>query len=290
VLAESRADPLLCADWGFVVVQNHSSERVTTVGVLLLALLLTVAGSAQTLPHIDLHVHIDSDGQTPGSLTPAQAAAVSKKLGVHFGILAEGGCAGEIHDDASLDAFLTSMKGQPMWAGLQAYGFDWTKCLSPDKLAQLDYISADALMMPEPDGKTTQLWQPDLRIDDPEKFMDRYVEHNVHVLSLPIQVWANPTYLPESLKSRYAELWTPARMDRVIQAAVRNHVAIEINSHFQIPSVAFLKRAKAAGARFTFGSNAHVQGIGYIDYPLRAAREAGLTADDFFVPKRRLGD
>ena len=96
------------------------------------------------------------------------------------------------------------------------------------------------------------------------------------------------TYLPESLHARYAELWTPERMDRVIQAANRNHVAIEINAHFQVPSVAFLKRAKAAGARFTLGSNQHVHGIGIIDYPLQAAREAGLTADDIFVPKRRL--
>jgi hypothetical protein len=260
------------------------------IRVLLLALLLTVASSAQTMPRVDLHVHIDNDEHPSESLTPAQAAVLSKKLGVHFGVLAEGGCAGDIHDNASLDVFLKSMQGQPMWAGLQAYGFDWTKCLSPDKLARLDYISEDALMMPEPDGKTTQLWQPDLRIDDPEKFMDRYVEHNVRVLALPIQVWANPTYLPESLKSRYAELWTPARMDRVIQAAVRNHVAIEINSHFQVPSVAFLRRAKAAGARFTLGSNAHVRGIGDIDYPLRAAREAGITANDIFVPKRRLDD
>ena len=77
-------------------------------------------------------------------------------------------------------------------------------------------------------------------------------------------------------------------MDRVIQAAISNHVAIEINGHFQVPSMAFLKRAKDAGARFTPGSNRHVYGIGVLDYPLQAAREAGLSANDIFVPKRRL--
>jgi len=78
-------------------------------------------------------------------------------------------------------------------------------------------------------------------------------------------------------------------MDRLIEAAVKNHVAIEINARFQIPSAAFIRRAKAAGARFSIGSNRHVKGIGEIDYCLRMARECKLTAKDIFVPARVLG-
>jgi histidinol phosphatase-like PHP family hydrolase len=118
--------------------------------------------------------------------------------------------------------------------------------------------------------------------------MDRYVEHNLRVLSQHIQIWANPTYLPESLKSRYDALWTPERMDRLIAAALKNGVAIEINAHFQIPSAAFIRRAKAAGAKFSIGSNRHVEGIGEIEYCLRTARECGLTAKDIYVPARTL--
>jgi histidinol phosphatase-like PHP family hydrolase len=69
---------------------------------------------------------------------------------------------------------------------------------------------------------------------------------------------------------------------------VRNHVAIEINAHFQVPSAAFIRRAKAAGARFSFGSNSHVKGMGEIDYCLRMAEQCGLTAADIYVPARRL--
>jgi histidinol phosphatase-like PHP family hydrolase len=78
-------------------------------------------------------------------------------------------------------------------------------------------------------------------------------------------------------------------MDRLIDAAVKNHVAIEINAHFQIPSAAFIRRAKAAGAKFSIGSNQHAQGIGEIEYCLRMARDCGLTAKDFFLPSRDLG-
>lgn len=213
---------------------------------------------------------------------------MAKKLGVRLGVLGEGGCRGEIHDDRTLAAFLDSLQNQPVWRGLQVYGSDWPTCLSKANLSRLDYIAADALIFPQPDGKNVMLWRPGVQFADAQDFMDRYVDYNVRVLSQPIQVWANPTYLPESLQARYAELWTPARMDRVIAAVRKGGIAIEINAHFQIPSPAFIRRAKAAGAKFSIGSNRHAVGIGEIDYCLKTARECGLTRRDFFVPARRL--
>jgi hypothetical protein len=259
-----------------------------------LTLAAVCLSAADNLPRIDLHVHLDAEAKGGKSVTPSEAAALSKKLGVRFGVLAEGGCGGEIRDDKTLEAFLQSMEGQPMWRGLQVYGFGWPNCLSAEKLGKLDYIAADALVFPDSSGphasgRSVWLWLPGVTFADPQDFMDRYVEFNLRVLAQPIQVWANPTYIPESLKARYDELWTPARMDRLIAAAVKNHVAIEINAHFQIPSAAFVRRAKAAGAKFSIGSNRHAQGIGEIEYCLRMARNCGLTAKDFFVPSRNLG-
>ena len=239
------------------------------------------------LPRVDLHVHIHSDQKASVSLTPAQAAAISHKLNVRFGVLAEGGCKGEIHDDATLKAFLAEMDGIPMWRGLQVYGFEWRKCLSAENLGKLDYIAADALIFPDRSGRNISLWLPGVKFEDAGEFMRRYVEFTERVLSQNIQVWANPTFLPESLQSRYAELWTADYMDRVIQAAVKNHVAIEINARYKIPSAAFIKRAKAAGTKFSFGSNQHVEGIGEIDYCLQIARECGLRAGEIFVPERK---
>jgi hypothetical protein len=241
------------------------------------------------LPRVDLHAHIDGETAADKSLTPAEATAVSRRLGVRLGVLGEGGCGGEIRDDRTLVAFLDSLQDQPAWRGLQVYGFQWQKCLSRTNLGRLDYIAADALIFPQADGKDVWLWRPGVRFPDAQDFMDRYVDHNVRVISQPVQIWANPTYLPETLQAKYDELWTESRMDRVIGAAVKNGVAIEINAHFQIPSVKFLKRAKAAGAKFSFGSNRHAAGIGEIDYCLRTAREVGLTAQDIYVPSRVLG-
>ena len=240
------------------------------------------------LPRVDLHAHIDGETAKDRSMSPAEATAISRRLNVRLGVLGEGGCAGEIHDDSTLRAFLDRMDDQPVWRGLQVYGFEWRRCLSAGLLDRLDYIAADALIFPQADGKNVWLWRPGVQFPDAEEFMNRYVEHNLRVISERIQIWANPTYLPESLQPRYDSLWTPARMDQVIGAAVKNHVAIEINAHYQIPSVAFIKRAKTAGAKFSFGSNRHVEGIGEIDYCIRTARSCGLTAKDIYVPARVL--
>jgi hypothetical protein len=256
----------------------------------LLAYLLPAAAialAADDLPRVDLHVHIHDDENPAKSLTPADAAALSKKMGVRFGVLGEGGCSGDIHDNATLSTFLAGFGGLPLWRGMQVYGFEWRRCLSKENLDRLDYIAADALVFPDRGGKSVRLWLPGVQFADAQDFMERYVEYNVKVLSQQVQVWANPTYLPESLQARYAELWTPARMERVIRAAVKGGIAIEINSRFRIPSAAFVRKAKADGAKFSFGSNRHVHGIGDIEYCLETARACGLTKRDIFLPAKR---
>lgn len=258
--------------------------RTALAGVACSAMLL----AADPLPRVDLHVHIHDDADHAKSLSPGQAADLSRTMKVRFGVLAEGGCRGDIHDNATLSEFIDSMKALPMYRGLQVYGFDWGKCLSTANLEQLDYIAADALVFPDKNGSMVMLWHDGVKFDDPQDFMERYIAFTEKILEQKIQVWSNPTYLPQSLEARYDELWTAERMDRVIRAAVKNHVAIELNTHFKIPNLAFVRRAKAAGAKFTFGSNAHVRGIGEIGYGLQLAEAAGLEAKDIWLPKRRL--
>lgn len=137
-----------------------------------------------------------------------------------------------------------------------------------------------------------RLWIPEeVHVDDPEAFMDLLVRRTVAILeNEPIQIWVNPTFLPTVLAPRYEELWTEARMRTVIDAAVRRGIAIEINDRFRLPGAAFVRLAKKAGARFTFGTNnGGRDDLGQLDYCARIIRECGLQWSDFWLPERRPG-
>ena len=190
-----------------------------------------------------------------------------------------------VSNDQKLEQFLSTLQGKPVLRGLQVYGIDWQKRYSKKVLARLDYIAADALLFRDKDGHLIALWAPNVFFPDEQDFMERYVVYNLSVLSQPINIWSNPTYLPSSLQSKYEQLWTRERMLKVINAAVKNHIAVEINSKYNIPSAAFLKLAKRAGCRFSLGSNRHDDEPGDLEYSIRMAKELGLAAKDMYLPE-----
>ena len=73
-------------------------------------------------------------------------------------------------------------------------------------------------------------------------------------------------------------------MATVIEAAVKRGIAIEISSSFKLPKMPFLKIAKAAGAKFTFGSNGRYPNMGKLEYSLQMAKELDLKPADMFAP------
>ena len=90
---------------------------------------------------------------------------------------------------------------------------------------------------------------------------------------------------PDVLAKDYERLWTDARRKKVIDAAVKNSVAIELNSRYRLPSPSFVAMAKAAGSKFTFGTNnAGSDALGRSEYGLRMVEECKLVWQDFFVP------
>ena len=122
-------------------------------------------------------------------------------------------------------------------------------------------------------------------LSDPQAFMEMYVRRIEGVMREPIDIYVNASFLPLPLRPQYDALWTVPRMKRVIDAAVENDVAIEINDRYKIPSAAFIKAAKTAGAKFSFGTNNAEAELGRLEYPIQMVRECGLTWQDIFVPK-----
>jgi histidinol phosphatase-like PHP family hydrolase len=74
-------------------------------------------------------------------------------------------------------------------------------------------------------------------------------------------------------------------MQKVIAAAVESGVAIEINARYKLPSERFLKLAKAAGAKFTIGTNnTSSSDFGDWTYPLDMQQKVGLSWKNMWVP------
>ncbi len=232
-------------------------------------------------PVVDLHGHLK------GGLTIAQALEWSRQTGIFYGIAPNCGVGFSITNDAGIHQYLREMRGQPVFLGMQAEGREWVRLFSPEAVARFDYVFSDAMTFTDQTGQRTRLWINDeVRISDKQAFMDYYVAQIQKVLaSEPIDIYVNPTFLPEIIASEYDRLWIPSRMGKVIEAAFRSGVAIEINSRYRIPSPAFIKRAHKAGVKFSLGTNNGAADLGRMDYGFEMVRECGLTWQDMFMPK-----
>ncbi len=193
-----------------------------------------------------------------------------------------------VKTDEGARKYVQSLQGLPVFIAMQAEGREWVKMFSRETVTQFDYVFTDSMTWTDNHGKRMRTWIPAEvgTIDNPQEFMDTLVERAVGILEHePVDIYVNPTYLPDQLQKDYETLWTAARRERVVEAAAKNGVAIEINNRYKLPSASIIKLAKQAGCKFTFGSNnAGAEDLGRCEYGLEMVEECKLTAKDFFVP------
>lgn len=233
---------------------------------------------------VDFHAHLTTDESL------GQGIEAAHKLGIRLGVVVHAGTKENVYpdlisDDAGLEKYLALLEGKPVYRGVQAEGPDWPTCFSKDVAARLDYVLTDAMTMPDKTGRRVRLWGPDVRIDDAQDFMDRYVDFHVKIMATePIDILANTTYLPAALVARYDELWTEKRWRKIVEAAVKHRVALEISASLKAPRLKLLRVAKEAGAKFSFGSNTRLPKVNTLDYCVQMARQVPLAKADMFTP------
>jgi histidinol phosphatase-like PHP family hydrolase len=238
-------------------------------------------------PLMDFHVHLDKS-------TIDAVLALPQARGVKFGIVEHAGTKENkyptvLSNDEELGRYLDMLAGKSVLCGVQAEWVDWTSGFSTAALAKLDYVLTDTMTLPDKDGRRTKLWEKDVEslveMADKQAFMDRFVDWHVKIISeQPIDILANTSWLPAPLAADYDAFWTPARVQKVVDAAVKHRVALEISSSYKLPRLPFLKIAKAAGVKFSFGSNGRYPKMGLLDYSIATAKELGLKRSDMFMP------
>ena len=191
-------------------------------------------------PLMDLHVHRSSE------LSMEEILETSRNLNLKIGVM-ENVAPWGITCDEQLKAYLDAMKHYPVYVGLQLMSPGWSKGLSADLVAQVDYIL----------------------IGDE-----------------PLDIFACPLFLPACIQREYETLWTKERMRQLIDAARVRGIAIEINDTAHVPHEEFMCMAKRAGLKFAFGSDTRSHTLGRLDYCKRIAKNCRLTEKDFFIPKK----
>lgn len=236
-------------------------------------------------PVIDYHVHLK------GGLTKEQAHAMSMAYGINYGVApnaGEGGVGRMLADDDEVYAYYDEVKGLPFLCGVQGEGRRWITTFSKEALGIFDYLFTDAMTIRDQAGRIVRLYHPEEVIRDglsEEEYMDVIVDQTVKILANePADIYANPTYLPDDMQAHYDALWTDERVNRVLDVLEKNHIALEINPRYRIPSMKIIRMAKARGLHFTFGTNNVDADFGRLEYCLEAIKECGLTAEDIWFP------
>lgn len=256
-------------------------KKSTIGGLMALSpnLLFSMRNKEDEIQLTDYHVHLNRD------MTIEQAVTNFKSKNMKFGIVEHPGTATNIVDDKSLLSYIQNIHSFKAFAGLQPLQPRWHERFSSEARNKLDYVIMDALEIPDGKGNIERIWEQRFVLNNKSTFMDRYIDFHIDVLENgKANILANPTLLPICLAPEYYTLWTENRMDKIIQCAVKNNVAMEINSVYQYPKAPFIKMAKDAGAKFSFGSNGHrLREVNNYEYCIKMVEKFELKKGDFIT-------
>ncbi|MDO5308333.1 MAG: hypothetical protein Q4G03_02405 [Planctomycetia bacterium] len=283
------------------------SKNILTLGLTLLTCVLGVASSLAQSPvskptpqqmHdfaswadprlelTDYHVHIR------GGVIPEDVVERARISGVKCGVLENYGREWPMKTNEDVARFIADVERvnetlpypERLKIGLQVNDRDWYEMLSPQNYARLDYILADTMIMGvREDGSDERLWELPKDYDvDKDQWFELYFQHCLRVLSEPIDIYANPTYLPDFIADYYDYYWTDDRMRVIIQAAIDGNIALEIQAESAFPKPRFIELAKKMGAKFSFGTNNFDTRLKSTDAWRLAITRFNLTNENFW--------
>lgn len=247
----------------------------------------TPSASGLDFPIEDYHVHLNS-------LTIEQVVAASKETGVKYGVLEHCGTLENqyptvLSTDKDLLDWIAKLQGKGVYIGVQAEWIDWVGCFSSEVFSQLDYVLMDSWTVRDVRGKRIKAFSRDYDPGtDAEAFMTWYVDWIVEILeTMPLDIWSHPMWVTRTFSSQLEQMWTDERMRRVVNTLKTTDTAVEIDSSVKLPTMAFLKIAKAEGIKFSFGASSQGSRINPVDWSIATAKELGLKRKDMFQPAPR---
>ena len=168
----------------------------------------------------DYHVHVKGD------LTLDEALRRSRESGITYGIAVNGGVGSRSTATRASSRFC----GDARQAGLRRVpgrGPRVGRALQPEgaRTVRLRLHRRDDLERRQRQADAALDSPTRWAIADPEAFMDALVDRATRIFAdEPIDLYVNPTYVPDQLAAHYDRLWTPARMKRIVDGLAANGI------------------------------------------------------------------
>ena len=233
---------------------------------------------AKGIPLTDYHIHIR------GGMTPEKAYEWMKQTGIRSGVLENAGRDWPLSDNEKIEAFIEDARKFPeLLIGLQVNDRDWFATIDANLQAKLDFVLSDTMVMDD-----QKLWvENEYSIDDEDAWLERYFKHCMTIVNEPITILANPTYLPNKIMHRFDDFWTEARMSQLIDAAVKNNVAVEIQANTNFPNKRFIEIALEKGSKISIGRNNGNDRVNELKRSLDWLEEFNIKAENMLDLQRK---
>lgn len=244
----------------------------------------------------DLHVHTD---MSDGAVSLERVVEIAAERGVEVGIadhVSSRNTERFVSSEEELRRYFAALEAAPVFVSGE---FCWCDpfgvSLAAELMDRFDYRIGSNHGFALPDGSMASPWWqtlPDEWSGRPQELMDIMVWNLCDMVrTMPIEIAAHSTFAPAALFALEDDVhawWTEEREERYVEALVESGVALEISNRYRLPHDRLLRRAKEAGVRFALGSDGHREDqIARLEWAAEAARRAGITERDLFVPERR---
>ena len=162
------------------------------------------------------------------------AHAMSMNYGINYGVApnaGEGGVGRMLADDKEVYDYFNEVKGMPFLCGVQGEGRKWTATFSQEALGIFDYLFTDAMTIIDHKGRNSRIYRAEEALFDDitlEQYMDHLVDQTVLILTNePADIYANPTFLPDTMAHDYDKYWTDGRIERVLDVLQQHGIALD---------------------------------------------------------------
>lgn len=229
----------------------------------------------RSLEFLDAHVHSTF---SDGDLTVAEIVRIAEAKGVRVGIADHVGSTYPLSDEEEIVRYLDFLSDFPVYRAMEL-NINERFPLSEAVLSRTDYRVGGAHFY---GPALVGIEQP--TIETPVRFVDRVVELIVAALEeRRMDILSHPTCLPRALACRETELFTRVLSEKIIDSAIKNHVALECSNLFKVPNSDFVRLALARGAMFSLGSDGHKEeAMCELGYGLAMVEQAGIPRERLF--------